>query len=169
MEGTRLAGEPDFVRSLYMQLYEDGLLLPIANVAEIVAFAQPCAYSDAQIPPWIAGHVGWRGKSLPICALEASIGATYQPPSVRGRIVVLHGITGSSRLAFFGVIIQELPVMVLASSASVHWIPSKVNESVEGNARPHHEFVSGWVDAAGRDAWIPDLTAIETEVAASMT
>lgn len=170
-----MSATPEFVRSLYLPLTEDGILLPVANVAEIVAFAAPTALgTEGPVAEWIAGSVPWRGRALPVCTLERILGLPYETPGVRGRIVVLHGLTNNPRLPFFGVLIQGLPSMVLASSASVHWIPGKVDESrkqpvsTSSTDATAGDFVAGWVEASGRDAWIPAVDAIEAEVAAAL-
>ena len=125
-----MSAAPEFVRSLFLPLREDGILLPIANIAEIVSYTEPASLgTDTQVPDWVAGSVGWRGRALPVCVLERLIGQPYEPPGVRGRIVVLQGLSEHERLPFFGVVIQELPSMIVASSASVHWIPAKFGVS----------------------------------------
>lgn len=153
----------EFVRSLYLPLSEDGALLPMASIAEIVAYLGPTrlpAAATDPMPGWVVGSVPWRGLELPVCALERLIGWPYVEPGERGRIVVVHGTTQPAVLPFLGMVIQALPSPVLASSATVHWIPAKSSSQIAGGGGGEC-YISGWVDATERDGWIPNLDAIE--------
>ena len=138
----------EFVRSLYLPLSEDGALLPMASIAEIVAYLGPTrlpAAATDPMPGWVVGSVPWRGLELPVCALERLIGWPYVEPGERGRIVVVHGTTQPAVLPFLGMVIQALPSPVLASSATVHWIPAKSSSQIAGGGGGSATFRAGWM------------------------
>ena len=150
----------DTVRTLYLPLCTHGVVVPMANVAEITAndvALGRTAPEDECAPEWFLGSVPWRGRMLPLCAFETMVGSAYASPGHRGRIAVLHGLTCRSALPFIGFVIQASPNVVIASSTSVNWIGGHSGE--DGS-----QYTAGWVDAGGYEGWIPALEAIECEL-----
>ena len=144
------------VRALFLPLRKDGVLLPLANVAEIVVFMPPVEDAGNE-PAWHVGSVPWRGRALPLCTLEPMVGESYMPPGARGRIVVLHGLAHAKTLPYLGFVIQAPPSVVRATPASAHWVTDRASVYVPA-------YAVGWVDAGGHQAWIPNLDTIEREL-----
>lgn len=150
------------VRCLYLPLTEDGALVPVANVVEVIALTPAVPLEG--VPAWIAGEVTWREGAVVLCTWEPLVGGRFHPPGRRGRIVILRGLADPERLPFVAVVVQAVPRVVLASGESVCWIPPKGASPADGG----DGYAAGWVRAGEREAWIPDLDAVEAAVAAAI-
>ena len=149
----------DVVRSLYLPLGLgpscEGLLVPLAVVAEIVAYVPP-------VPPgaagdWVLGSVAWRGHALAVGSAERLLGRVAARPGTRTRIAVLHALGVGPALRYYGLVLRDLPNVIAVAEGAVRWIDA---------GRPRPGTMVGLVEAGARYAWIPDLGAIERDLAA---
>ena len=148
-----MSADPDVVQSLFLPLVRGGLLLPISVVAEVVTFERPARRPE--MPRWLAGSVPWRGRALAVCYFEAALGE--EPPicGPRSRIAVLHGLHCRERLPYFGIAIQSLPSMAMASRDIVVREPG-----------PPPAFTAASISMGKRTGWIPDLERLEAALLA---
>jgi chemosensory pili system protein ChpC len=147
-----MSSQPGVVRSLFLPLVEGGLIVPISVVAELVAFERPVRRPE--MPAWMAGTIAWRGQGLPVCFYEAALGQNVPDCGERARIAVFHGLQRHENLDYFGVVIQGLPSMVLASHDNI------VRESSIPPA-----FAAAQVSVDERSSWIPDTDRLEDAIA----
>ena len=85
------------------------LLLPNVCVAEIVPWRRIKVLAEG--PRWCMGHVGWRGKNLPVVHYGGFADEEGQPPSARC-LVVMNRARHSSGPAFYALAAQGLPRML---------------------------------------------------------
>lgn len=130
---------------------ERQLLLPNVSIAEVVDYASNDAGAGA--PDWLAGHLEWRGLSLPVISYDAANGGTLTiPGDNRGRIVVLNAISDTNRkLGFMALITQGIPSQVRITEDHI--------KQLEGENGPADLMQ---VDVDGEAAWIPNLDYLES-------
>ena len=121
------------VRCVYLPLAEAGLLVPSSAVAEVIV-VPPIDVIDGA-PDWLVGLVDWRGMRLPLLRAEAALGKSETDSDVRGRVAVMHVLDEDSPVQFYGIGIQRLPTVVLATERAtkfaeptllVDWVQSQV-------------------------------------------
>lgn len=98
----------DVVHCLFIPLQDEMLLLPNANVAEVVNYEEPTPFADA--PPWLLGRVSWRERLIPLLSFDVISGKnTSSSLSKKSRIVVLNTLNGNSDLPYIAIISQGIP------------------------------------------------------------
>ena len=120
------------VRCMFLPLFENGLLVPSSGVAEIVGLSPPREIQTA--PPWMVGYMSWRGIDIPLQSIESALGGEAAPGGVRNRVAVMRTLRDDLAPTFYGVVIQRLPTVVLASE-----------RNLETNATTEQ---SGWIQGA---------------------
>ena len=142
------------VRSQLIPLHNMRLVLPNTAIAEVISYHKPQPLDD--MPPWLMGMLPWRGLQIPLLSLETA--AIEQAPEIhrRSRVVVLNTLTGSGQLPFYGVISQGIPRLMGLDHSTILDAP---------NAEKAQKFVLRQVVVEGHPAAIPDLNAIEGELA----
>ena len=140
------------VRSMFLPFEGQGLLVPSTGVAEIVGLSPPTEIEDA--PEWVAGHMNWRGLDIPLLTIERVLGDDSPPPGVRNRVAVMHALNRELTPAFYGIVIQRLPTVVLASE-----------RNVDAGDRGTSEWMRGALDLEMGRAFIPDFDHLEAQLA----
>jgi chemosensory pili system protein ChpC len=142
------------VRSQLIPLHNMRLVLPNTAIAEVISYHKPQPLDN--MPPWLTGMLPWRGLQIPLISLETA--AMEQAPQThrRSRVVVLNTLTGSDPLPFYGVISQGIPRLMGLDHSTILDAP---------NAEQAQKFVLRQVVVEGHPAAIPDLHAIEGELA----
>jgi chemosensory pili system protein ChpC len=142
------------VRSQLIPLHNMRLVLPNTAIAEVISFHKPHPLED--MPPWVMGMLPWRGLQIPLISLETA--AMDQAPEThrRSRVAVLNTLTGSDQLPFYGIIAQGIPRLMGLDHSTILDAP---------NAEQAQKFVLRQVVVEGHPAAIPDLSAIEGELA----
>ena len=127
------------------------LLLPNVSIAEVVDYASNDAGAGA--PDWLAGHLEWRGLSLPVISYDAANGGNLSiPGDNRGRIVVLNSISDNNKkLRFMALITQGIPSQVRITEEHL--------KQLNGENGPADLMQ---VDVDGEAAWIPNLDYLES-------
>src|ERR1700689_4185503 len=82
----------DELYSLLVPLSGERLIVPRACVAEVIGYQPPAQMTNA--PPWYAGLVVWRGRSVPVVSFEGTLGQPLPIVSTRTRIVIFHAAAG---------------------------------------------------------------------------
>lgn len=143
------------VRCMYLPLATAGLLVPSSSVVEIIV-VPPINRVDGA-PAWLDGVVNWRGEKLPLVSAEAALGRPRTELGARARIAVIHALEGSAGMRFYGIGIQRLPTVVLASertteaaepSVLVDWVHSQVDLEVGEGLVPNFDILERMVAAA---------------------
>lgn len=138
------------VRSLFIPLAGDNLVLPNAAVAEVVAYSTPDAVSNA--PDWLLGNIAWRNQTIPLISFEAAAGGSVPTPAARSRITVFNGVTGNPKLRFYAMLTQDIPHLMKIDA-------SLIAAGSEGHAAA---TVLANVIVNGEAAQIPNLDALES-------
>ncbi|MGO1691809.1 MAG: chemotaxis protein CheW [Marinobacter sp.] len=127
------------------------LLLPNVSIAEVVDYASNDAGAGA--PDWLAGHLEWRGLSLPVISYDAANGGNLSiPGDNRGRIVVLNSISDNNKKRrFMALITQGIPSQVRITEEHL--------KQLNGENGPADLMQ---VDVDGEAAWIPNLDYLES-------
>ncbi len=128
------------------------LLLPNVCIAEIVPWRRIKVLNEG--PGWCLGHVGWRGKNLPVvhyAGFDAEAGA--QPPSARC-LVVMNRARHTSGPAFYALAAQGLPRML-----------QLVEEDIRNLDTPLGVADAMQVEVATEAAVIPNLSYVEERLA----
>jgi len=144
------------IYAVLMALDGDTLLLPNAAVAEVVA-RDSLQAADADAPSWLAGYCDWNNRRVPVVSFEALNGASRSPDARRARIVVLNSFGTHLPSGLLAVITQGYPHLVTLNRAAV--------KSMALRSTDRADVVLCRVRIASQEAAIPDLTAIEGELA----
>ncbi|HPF25349.1 MAG TPA: chemotaxis protein CheW [Steroidobacteraceae bacterium] len=143
------------IYSLLVPLLDGRLIVPRACVAEVVGHQTPTEMPGA--PPWYVGTVEWGGRRIPLVSFEGCCGQTIPPVTGRTRIVVMHALSSSLELGFYGIISQGFPQLVRVSSDVLR----------PDNSRVFAERIPiiCQVRMVNEAPWIPDLERIEAMIA----
>lgn len=113
-----MSDKPEILACVLIPVVDGTLLLPNVSIAEIVDFTQPESLVDA--PPWLLGHLAWRGIRLPVISYEKANGAETVSQNSRQRIVVLNTIgTTHDAQPFLALVIQDIPRQAKLNEADV--------------------------------------------------
>ncbi|MEM7406740.1 MAG: chemotaxis protein CheW [Pseudomonadota bacterium] len=137
------------VRCMFLPLSDRGLLVPSTGVAEIVGMSPPRPIDAA--PPWLLGYMSWRGVDIPLLSVESALGDEAPPVGVRNRVAVMYALRDDLQPGFYGVVIQRLPTVVLASERNLEtgdadasqWIDGAVDLEVGRGLVPGFAYLEG--------------------------
>lgn len=108
------------VRSLWIPLTGNALLIPNTVVAEVTESESPRPVSHA--PNWLLGMISWRGRSIPVISFERLLGG--EPGAVNnGRIVVLNTLNGNTEVPFLALMASGIPRLTQVSEAMLEAVP----------------------------------------------
>lgn len=159
MEQTALKQQPEnqVVDSLFADLGEVTLLLPMASVAEVVLNVD--ITDAAEGAEWLHGWFDWRDIKLPLIAFEQLISGNKMVPEKDAKVLVLNTLGKGKGTDFYAILLQELPQPARVSAFD----EIKILRNAGENA-----YVSMKVEFEDRQAVIPDLEALERFVRASV-
>lgn len=143
----------DYVRSLVLPLERGNVLVPGALISEVISYVE--ARPVANAPAWILGVISWRGIALPVVSMEIATGGMSPTVGVRARVAVLSTLSSESEVSFYGVVVQALPKVVLASKETVR------AKTDQGTLPP---FVYAEVELESGYAMIPNFQGLEAEL-----
>jgi chemosensory pili system protein ChpC len=132
------------------------LLLPNANVSEIITAATPEPVADA--PPWLLGRVRWRGWRVPLVSFSLLSGIADREGALNAKVTVLKGLSGQPRMPYIALLCLGFPRLTTVS-------PDMLVPNGEGEGMPG---VRMGVLVRDDPAWIPDLPAIEAMAARAL-
>lgn len=141
------------VRSLIVPLNGATVVLPNTAVAEVADYKAPQAIADA--PAWLLGMMLWRGRSIPLLALEPMLGRSAGVGGVHARAVVCNTLNGNITLPFLAILSQGLP--------RLQELKPDMVEPME-RAEQDGAVVAARLQVAGRELLIPDLDALEKQL-----
>lgn len=145
------------IRGVLITVTNGRLLLPNANVAEVITFSDPEAVENA--PEWLLGRVRWRGWRLPLISFSRMAGWSQEDGHLGAKVAVLKALGNNPKLPFFAVLSQGFPRLVtvsraaLAESQELKELPLGVHSRVTLNDDP---------------ASVPDLMSLELLIQKAM-
>ena len=144
------------IYAVLIALEGDTLLLPNAAVAEVVArdALQP---PDAGAPTWLAGYCDWNNRRVPVISFEVANGSGRNADSRRSRVVVLNSFGSHLPSGLLAIVSQGYPHLVTLNRSAV--------KPLELRPTDRADLVLSRVRIANQEATIPDLAALEAEVA----
>ncbi len=138
------------VHSLLIPIEDGTILLPNANVAEVVHYTQPTPVKGA--PAWLLGFIQWRELKIPLVSYETMIGKAASPETSGVKwVLVLNALGGKSDLPFFSIVVRGKPKLI------------QVDESiVTPMSKSPERGILSYVHVHGDPAIIPDPDLIES-------
>jgi len=147
---------PRDIRGLLITVAGGRLLLPNANVSEIITAATPEPVADA--PPWLLGRVRWRGWRVPLVSFSVLSGIAERDGALNAKVTVLKSLTVQPRMPYIALLCLGFPRLTTVSPDML--VPNGEGEGVPG--------VRMGVLVRDDPAWIPDLPAIEAMAASAI-
>ncbi len=145
---------PRDIRGLLISVAGGRLLLPNANVSEIITAATPEPIPGAA--PWLLGRVRWRGWRVPLVSFSLLAGIAQRDGALNAKAVALKALGNQPRMTFIALLCLGFPRLTTVSPEIL--VPT--SEDGEGRAG-----VRMGVLVRDDPAWIPDLPGIEALVA----
>ena len=144
------------IRGVTISVTGGRLLLPNANVAEIITFADPEPVVDA--PAWLLGRLRWRGWRLPLVSFSRLAGFADNEGELGAKVAVLRALGGNPRLPYFTLLTQGLPRLTTVSEDAL--VPAD-----DGDAPPG---TLGRVLLRDEYSFVPDLLDVERRIAEAL-
>ena len=105
-----MAHSNDEIRGVLVQAGDERVLLPNANVAEVLARAPVEPIEGA--PAWLVGNIRWHGWQVPLVSFASLTGLGQDSVAAKSRVVVLKALGGSEDLPYFALLTQSFPQLV---------------------------------------------------------
>lgn len=148
---------PREIRGLLMTVTNGRVLLPNANVSEIITAATPDPVENA--PKWLLGRVRWRGWRVPLFSFSLLAEIAQKEVSMTAKVTVLKALGGDPRMPFIAMLCLGFPRLITVTPEVL--IPTgEGEEKVPG--------VMFRVLLRDDEAFIPDLLEIEHRVAEAL-
>jgi chemosensory pili system protein ChpC len=138
------------IRGVLVAVGGGRLLLPNANVAEVISYSEPERLEGA--PEWLLGAARWRGWRLPILSFPQLVGWPAEGAKLGAKVVVLKALGGNARLPYFAVVSMGFPRLVSVSRERL---------TVVEDIREQPLGVQARVQLGEDVAVIPDLMTLE--------
>ncbi len=137
------------VHSLLIPIEDGTILLPNANVAEVIHYSRPEPVKGA--PDWLLGFIQWRDLKIPLVSYETLLGRGKPETSGVKWVLVLNALGGRSDLPFFSIVVRGKPKLIQVDESIV----TPTSKSPERGILSH-------VHVHGDPAIIPDPDLIES-------
>ena len=145
---------PDIIRGVLIETGGGRLLLPNANIAEVLSYSDPEPLED--VPAWLLGRIRWRGWQLPLVAYGRLTGlGAAEAGSLGSKVVVLKALGEDNRRPYFAMLTQGFPRLVTVTQASLRQDPDD---------EPLADTVLRRVRLNDEAALLPDLLAVESRI-----
>jgi chemosensory pili system protein ChpC len=138
------------IRGLIITVTNGRLLLPNANVTEIITFSDPEPIENA--PRWLLGRTRWRGWRVPLVSFSMLAGLAAKEAGVKPKVTVLKALGGNPKMPYLAVVAQGFPRLTTVSSDTL------VSIDVDETRAPG---VAHTVLVRDDQAFVPDLIGIE--------
>ncbi|HWT17239.1 MAG TPA: chemotaxis protein CheW [Patescibacteria group bacterium] len=142
--------KPSEIRGLMITVTNGRVLLPNANVTEIITFSTPEPIDNA--PPWLLGRTRWRGWRVPLISFSVLTGLATKEAGVNAKVTVLKALGGNPKMPFLAMVAQGFPRLTTISSETL---------ITTGEEEPHPLGVAHTVLIRDDAAIVPDLVGIE--------
>lgn len=141
---------PREIRCVLVPVGNLRLLLPNANIAEVITMSTPQPLAGA--PDWLLGRIEWRGWRVPLVSFTELAGTEAGDADLSVRVAVLKALGGNPKLPFIAVLTQGFPRLTTLNAELI--IPTHDGKSLPPGVRAH-------VLVRDDVAMIPDLEWIE--------
>ncbi len=148
-----MAYNKDEIRSVLVQTAAGRLLLPNANVAEVLAEVRPEPLPAA--PAWLLGRFEWHGWQVPLVSFAPLVGQDEAPAQASNRVVVLKALGGNAELPYFALLAQGFPRLVTVPRDGL--LADAVEEDLPASVQMR-------VLLGDEAALLPDLDDVETKI-----
>lgn len=145
---------PHSLPCLLLPLQKGGLLLPSANVVELVLVRQ---LSATMASTFILGRLSWRDVQLPVLSFEGLCEGGIPSEFALRRVVVVKGLSNPDTLPFYGIAVSAIPQLLHLSADDMQDLEG---EDIIG-CRQH-------VSIAGRAVMLPDCDQIEAHILSAL-
>ena len=98
---------PREIRTLMITVTNGRVLLPNANVSEIITAATPEPVANA--PDWLLGRVRWRGWRVPLFSFSILAGLAQKEVAMNAKVTVLKALGGNPRMPFVAMLCLGFP------------------------------------------------------------
>ncbi len=142
------------IRGVLIPIGGQQLLLPNANVAEIIAYREP-ASPPADAPDWLLGDFDWRQRKVPLAALENMLGGQYKGYT-RGRIAICYSLLAGEQRPYLGLVSDGIPHLVRVREEDIEPLPL-----LDGDADLP---ILARLRLKGEEALIPDVARLSERV-----
>ncbi|QRP64678.1 chemotaxis protein CheW [Rhodanobacter sp. FDAARGOS 1247] len=141
---------PREIRCVLVPVGNQRLLLPNANIAEVITQSTPEPLPGA--PAWMLGRIQWRGWRVPLVSFAELAGTEAGDADLSVRVAVLKALGGNPKLPFIAVLTQGFPRLTTLNAELI--IPTHDGKPLQPGVRAH-------VLVRDDVAMIPDLEWIE--------
>lgn len=145
------------IRGLIITITNGRLLLPNANVTEIITFSDPEPIENS--PRWLLGRTRWRGWRVPLISFSMLAGLAPKEGNVKTKVTVLKALGGNPKMPYLAVVAQGFPRLTTVAMDTL--VSTDVDET-----RP--PGVSHTVLVRDDQAFVPDLFGIERMITDAM-
>jgi chemosensory pili system protein ChpC len=109
--------KPNDIRGVLINVAAGRMLLPNANVAEIITFSDPEPVANA--PEWLLGRIRWRGWRLPLMSFSKFAGWSQDIGALGTKVAVLKALGNNPKLPYFAVLSSGFPRLVTVSTTNL--------------------------------------------------
>ena len=95
------------IRGLMIPVTNGRVLMPNANVAEVISYSNPDRIAAA--PEWLLGRINWRGWRLPLFSFSLLAGMAMDERTSGGRVTVMKALGGNPRMPYIAMLAQGFP------------------------------------------------------------
>lgn len=144
---------PRDIRGLMITVSNGRVLLPNANVSEIITAATPDQVANA--PAWLLGRVRWRGWRVPLFSFSLLTGIATREGALNSKVTVLKALSGNPKMPFVAMLCLGFPRLTTVTPDIL--VPTEdVGIEIPG--------VLARVLVRDDQVFIPDLLAIEAMI-----
>ncbi|HQW80404.1 MAG TPA: chemotaxis protein CheW [Pseudomonadota bacterium] len=109
--------KPSEIRGLMITVTNGRVLLPNANVTEIITFSTPEAIENA--PNWLLGRTRWRGWRVPLVSFSILAGLSDREGGKNAKVTVLKALGGNPKMPFLAMVAQGFPRLTTISNETL--------------------------------------------------
>lgn len=144
---------PRDIRGLMVTVSNGRVLIPNANVSEIITAATPDPVENA--PEWLLGRVRWRGWRVPLFSFSILAGLAQKEGALNAKVTVLKALSGNPRMPYVALLCLGFPRLTTVTPDIL--VPTEdMGIEIPG--------VLGRVLVRDDQAFIPDLLGIESMI-----
>jgi len=150
---TNMTELPSDIRGLMITVSNGRVLLPNANVSEIITAATPDPVENS--PDWLMGRVRWRGWRVPLFSFSILAGIATKEGALNAKVTVLKALSGNPKMPFVAMLCLGFPRLTTVTPDIL--VPTDdLGIRIPG--------VLGRVLVRDDQAFIPDLMSIEAMI-----
>ncbi|MBI3575700.1 MAG: chemotaxis protein CheW [Gammaproteobacteria bacterium] len=141
----------EWIHALEIPLRESTLLVPSANIAEVI---NASGFTPVPLAPaWLLGAFAWRTLAVPVVSFEGLMGGTVVAATPGSKIVILYPLPGRRDWEFYAILTHAEPRPQTIDPA--HAAAATAAEL------PDTPYIAAGLKLGGRLLVIPDLEALK--------